>query len=118
MSADHFVSFLPTACAGFGLVVAGGANNVLAKALHGDRLHERGILYAPDEVITAGALIRGAVFHLEGRREPVATIGSRIGSTLERILGRSREEGRSPARVARDEADECLARARTTRIPR
>ncbi len=99
-------------------VVAGGANNVLAKGLHGDRLHERGILYAPDEVITAGALIRGAVFHLEGRREPATAIGSRIGSTLARIFERSREEGRSPARVARDEADERLAEARTTRILR
>jgi hypothetical protein len=31
MSADHLVSFLPTACAGFGLVVAGGANLLLLR---------------------------------------------------------------------------------------
>lgn len=99
-------------------IVAGGANNVLAKGLHGDRLHERGILYAPDEVISAGALIRGAIFHLEGRREPLAAIGARIGSTLARLLERARAEGRSPARVARDEADERLAEARATRIHR
>jgi leucine dehydrogenase len=38
-------------------VVAGAANNVLAEARHGDELHSRGILYAPDYVINAGGLI-------------------------------------------------------------
>jgi leucine dehydrogenase len=38
-------------------VVAGAANNVLAEEKHGDQLHERGILYAPDYVINAGGLI-------------------------------------------------------------
>ena len=93
-------------------IVAGGANNVLARSAHGDRLHDRGILYAPDIVITAGALIRGAVFHLEGRREPVRDIGERIGRVLAGILDRAREERRPTARVARDEADERLERAR------
>ena len=38
-------------------VVAGAANNVLAEERHGDELHRRGILYAPDYVINAGGLI-------------------------------------------------------------
>jgi len=38
-------------------VVAGAANNVLAEGRHGDALHERGVLYAPDYVINAGGLI-------------------------------------------------------------
>jgi leucine dehydrogenase len=38
-------------------VIAGAANNVLAEERHGDKLHERGILYAPDYVINAGGLI-------------------------------------------------------------
>jgi leucine dehydrogenase len=38
-------------------IVAGAANNVLAEERHGDMLHERGILYAPDYVINAGGLI-------------------------------------------------------------
>ena len=38
-------------------IVAGAANNVLAEERHGDQLHERGILYAPDYVINAGGLI-------------------------------------------------------------
>jgi leucine dehydrogenase len=40
--------------------VAGSANNQLAEPRHGDRLHERGILYAPDYVINAGGLINVA----------------------------------------------------------
>ena len=38
-------------------VVAGAANNQLARAEHGDALKERGILYAPDYAINAGGLI-------------------------------------------------------------
>jgi leucine dehydrogenase len=41
--------------------VAGCANNQLAEPEDGDRLHERGILYAPDFVINAGGLINIAV---------------------------------------------------------
>jgi leucine dehydrogenase len=38
-------------------IVAGAANNVLKESRHGDMLHEKGILYAPDYVINAGGLI-------------------------------------------------------------
>jgi leucine dehydrogenase len=38
-------------------IVAGAANNVLKEERHGDELHRRGILYAPDYVINAGGLI-------------------------------------------------------------
>ncbi|MCP3915790.1 MAG: amino acid dehydrogenase [bacterium] len=87
-------------------IVAGGANNVLARRLHGDRLHERGILYAPDFIVNSGALIRGALFHLDDHREPAEAIGERIGGTLETVLERSRAEDATPLRVAVAEADE------------
>jgi leucine dehydrogenase len=89
-------------------IVAGGANNVLARALHGDRLHERGILYVPDFVINAGALIRGAAFHLQGMRVPVETIEKRVGRSVARILSLAVEEGLPPARVAVREAERRL----------
>ena len=38
-------------------IVAGGANNQLATPEDGERLQERGILYAPDYVINAGGII-------------------------------------------------------------
>jgi leucine dehydrogenase len=42
-------------------IVAGGANNVLLTEAHGDRLRERGIIYAPDFVINAGGIINVSV---------------------------------------------------------
>ncbi|HEY5934997.1 MAG TPA: Glu/Leu/Phe/Val dehydrogenase dimerization domain-containing protein [Kofleriaceae bacterium] len=41
-------------------IVAGAANNQLAEPRHGDDLHARGIIYAPDYVINAGGLINVA----------------------------------------------------------
>ncbi|MGD7045534.1 branched-chain amino acid dehydrogenase [Jeotgalibacillus proteolyticus] len=41
-------------------VVAGAANNQLKETRHGDILHERGIVYAPDYVINAGGVINVA----------------------------------------------------------
>ncbi len=38
-------------------IVAGGANNQLARPEHGVKLHQRDILYAPDYVINAGGII-------------------------------------------------------------
>ena len=86
-------------------VVAGGANNVLASPTHGDRLHDRGILYVPDFVINSGALIRGARFHLDGEREPVGNIGERIGRVTESVLRMATDEDQPPMRVAIREAE-------------
>ncbi|WP_227395197.1 Glu/Leu/Phe/Val family dehydrogenase [Jeotgalibacillus aurantiacus] len=41
-------------------VIAGAANNQLKETKHGDILHERGIVYAPDYVINAGGVINVA----------------------------------------------------------
>lgn len=41
-------------------VIAGAANNQLKEARHGDALHEKGIVYAPDYVINAGGVINVA----------------------------------------------------------
>ena len=46
-------------------IVAGAANNMLKEARHGDILHEKGILYAPDYVANAGGLMNVFV-ELEG----------------------------------------------------
>ncbi len=45
-------------------IVAGGANNQLARERHGALLAERGILYAPDYVINAGGIISVTMEHL------------------------------------------------------
>ena len=94
-------------------VVAGAANNVLARADHGDRLHERGVLYAPDIAINSGALVRGTLFHLEGRREPVERIGDRIAGVLGAVLAEAERDGEPPARIAEREAARRLERPRS-----
>jgi leucine dehydrogenase len=93
-------------------IVAGGANNLLARSRHGDRLHEAGILYVPDSLINSGALIRGALFHLCGHREPVAAIAGRIGERTSRLLSQALSEGLPPARVAQREARRLLHQRR------
>ncbi|MEZ6019821.1 MAG: Glu/Leu/Phe/Val dehydrogenase dimerization domain-containing protein [Planctomycetota bacterium] len=93
-------------------VVAGAANNVLARTLHGDRLHARGVLYVPDFVLNSGALIRGAIFHLEGRREPVSAIGDRVAGVVTAVLDAARGSDSSPMRVARRMAEERLQHSR------
>lgn len=82
-------------------VVAGAANNVLARTLHGDRLHDLGVLYVPDFVINSGALIRGTVFHLEGRRESVSAIGERVANMVDEVLNEAVRLQAAPTRVAR-----------------
>jgi glutamate dehydrogenase/leucine dehydrogenase len=107
----HDVSVPRLACR----VVAGAANNVLAGQEHADAMHARGILHAPDFVVNSGALLRGAIFHLEGRREPLERIGARIGEALAALLEVARESDRPPARVAVEEAEARLARRREPR---
>ena len=41
-------------------IIAGAANNILKEERHGDKLHELGIIYAPDYVINAGGVINVA----------------------------------------------------------
>lgn len=41
-------------------MIVGSANNQLAEERHGDMLHERGILYAPDYVANAGGMINAS----------------------------------------------------------
>ncbi len=45
-------------------IVAGGANNQLARGQHGEKLHDRGIVYAPDYVINGGGIIAVSLEYL------------------------------------------------------
>ncbi len=88
-------------------IVAGCANNVLKADELGDELHHLGILYAPDFVINAGALIQGANFYLKGIRDNTTEI-MRIFSRLQRIFQESEREGVSPVRIAYRMAEQAL----------
>ena len=65
------------------VAVAGGANNQLATPADADRIHARGILYAPDYVINAGGIINVVLEYLgQGDR---AEVDARVGQIPERL---------------------------------
>ena len=82
-------------------VVAGGANNQLATPADGQRIHERGILYAPDYVINAGGIINVSTEYLkDGDQDTVRGRIEQIPVRLEQIWTESAATGRNPAEVA------------------
>ena len=93
-------------------VVAGGANNQLAEKEDGQRLHERGILYAPDYVINAGGIINVCTEYLrDGDASLVRKRIEGIPDRLEQIWSESAQSGRDPASVADAMAQRLIGRA-------
>jgi leucine dehydrogenase len=88
-------------------IVAGGANNQLARPEHGTALAARGILYAPDYVINAGGIISVATEYLArraGRTGDIAEVDAlvaQIPERLESIWAESAATG-TPADVVAD----------------
>lgn len=82
-------------------IVAGGANNQLARPEHGPALMARGILYAPDYVINAGGIINVSTEYLQdGDASVVRSRIEGIPDRLEAIWSESVASGRDPATVA------------------
>ena len=98
-------------------IVAGGANNQLARAGHGELLRERGILYAPDYVINAGGIINVSLEYLAraaGKESPVDAVNSRIAqipARLEAIWAQSDETGLGAHEVADAMAQHLIGRS-------
>jgi leucine dehydrogenase len=93
-------------------IVAGAANNQLATVSDGERLHERGILYAPDYVINAGGIINVCTEYLgDGDASLVRQRIEGIPLRLEEIWAESQESGRDPASVADAMAQRLIGRA-------
>ncbi|HRJ77555.1 MAG: Glu/Leu/Phe/Val dehydrogenase [Planctomycetaceae bacterium] len=89
-------------------VVAGSANNQLASPAAGKALQARGIVYVPDFVANAGALIKGVLEHQAGK-ELGFDVVDRVGESTQAVLDRAKAEGRPPAEVAERIALERLA---------
>lgn len=82
-------------------VVAGGANNQLATRADGDRIHARGILYAPDYVINAGGIINVGLEYLgKGDRAEVEARIARIPDRLNEVWDESERTGAPASEVA------------------
>jgi leucine dehydrogenase len=91
--------------------VAGPANNQLDAPSTAELLHARGILWAPDHVVSAGGVVYATEVELHGATPEAATARvETIGETLRSILNRAAAEGTTPLQAA-----ENLARSRFTR---
>jgi leucine dehydrogenase len=90
-------------------VVAGGANNQLARDEHGAMLAERGILYAPDYVINGGGTIRvaGQIYGWDDSEIERRTLA--IADTLTAIFRRADAEERPTGAIADAMAEERMA---------
>lgn len=89
-------------------IIAGCANNVLDVPETGDKLHARGILYAPDYVINAGGVIYASLrFH----KETVENINKKVVGlydTLKEMFARSDRENIPAFKIADTMAEEIL----------
>ncbi|MEA1619233.1 Glu/Leu/Phe/Val dehydrogenase dimerization domain-containing protein [Erythrobacter sp. T5W1-R] len=98
-------------------IVAGGANNQLARPHHGEALAARGVLYAPDYVINAGGIISVATEYLarrDGRHGDVAEVRAlieQIPGRLETIWQESAASGVTADVVADRMAQQLIGRA-------
>ncbi|HVB72223.1 MAG TPA: Glu/Leu/Phe/Val dehydrogenase dimerization domain-containing protein [Ktedonobacteraceae bacterium] len=92
-------------------IVCGSANNQLAEARHGEMLQQRGILYAPDYIVSAGGLLSGldslnpGGFNLERAREKVA----RLYEAMQQVIAISKEQGIPTNRAADVLAEQRIA---------
>jgi len=91
-------------------VIAGGANNQLARPEHGAMLREREILYAPDYVINGGGIIRvaGQIYGWTDAEIERRTLA--IADTLGTIFRRADAEHASTSAIADRIAKERIAR--------
>lgn len=98
-------------------IIAGGANNQLKEERHGDIIHEKGFIYAPDYVINAGGLINVAD-ELKGYNEERAMHNiSKIYDNIKKVFEISKRDN-LPIYLAADkmaeERIEKLGRVRNT----
>lgn len=98
-------------------IVAGAANNQLAEPRHGDDLHARGILYAPDYAINAGGLVNVAqeVVGYDAQKSREKTL--KIFDTIFEIADRSAKTGTPTYRIADMLVEEKLALVSKNRMP-
>lgn len=97
-------------------IVAGAANNQLAQPRHGDDLHARGILYAPDYAINAGGLVNVAqeVLGYDAKKSRDKTL--EIYDTILEIADRSKKTGTPTYRIADMLVEEKLAKVSRSKV--
>lgn len=99
-------------------VIAGAANNQLARPEHGDKLRDLGILYAPDFVINAGGLINveDELRGYDRERAMQKVLG--IYKALQLIFQMSKERCVSTAQAANEYAEDRIRKISRIRLVR
>jgi leucine dehydrogenase len=92
-------------------IVAGAANNQLARERHGLEAEKRGILYAPDYVINAGGLCNVYGELHDWKQERARRKAGEIYGTLLRIFELAKEEGVPTSEAANRLAQQRIAEA-------
>jgi len=89
-------------------IVAGSANNPLLEDRHGDELHSRGVIYAPDCIANSGGIINGCRELLSWSREKAGDRVDGLHQVMLKILKASVDEGLPPFRIAYAKAKQIL----------
>ncbi len=98
-------------------IVAGSANNQLATPEDAGRLHERGILYAPDYVVNAGGVIQLVGLEDEGWNEDELQRGLvKVGDTLRQVFADADRGGITPDAAAQQLAAARIVAARRSHV--
>jgi leucine dehydrogenase len=91
--------------------VCGAANNIVASPVAEQRLLERGILFVPDFIASAGAVILGvcrSIMHVTDHEQRIDA----LGETAREVLAESRASGRTATAIAQARAWARIERAR------
>ena len=89
-------------------IIAGSANNQLAELQHGNSLHQKNILYAPDYVINAGGLIKVSLGIAGVKNDTILSKTWDIHRTLSEIFQRSKQDNTPTHIIANLMAEEFL----------
>ncbi len=95
--------------------VCGAANNPLANAYAGYDLAARGILYAPDFVVSAGGILSILFERGELDERQIVSRVERIGTDLTELFIAAEREGEPAFKLAERRVEEKLAAVRATR---
>ena len=91
-------------------VIAGAANNLLRFPEDGDRLHQRGILYAPDYVVNGGGAVSLAMVDEGADFEAIRKEIGKMDDRLTRIFREAADKNESPVYAAARMVESVLAR--------
>lgn len=95
-------------------IIAGAANNQLAESIHGDMLHEKGILYVPDYIINSGGVIN-IIDDISGReynRENAMKNTARIYDSCKKVFEIAKRDNIPTYKAADIMAEERIAAVR------